>query len=191
MTFPSRGCRTCKQRHIKVRFTRPPYSTIVANRYLAKCDEARPTCNRCRKSNLDCHGVEKGTDFVFLNENDYAIGRWKRPRGPNLRSSLITRDGSRTASSSGALPIGTQLADLQSYSITPALNVPLDDQALCYYSRYYVEVPHDFPEIVDGHLKYASADWCYSQPQSILGLAILAVSHATFGRARKSLSCRL
>ena len=103
-----------------------------------------------------------------------------------MRSSLIARDRSRTASSSGALPIETPLADPQSYSIIPALHVPLDDQALCYYSRYYVEVPYGFPEIVDGHLKYASTDLCYSQPQSILSLAILAVSHATFGRARKS-----
>ena len=186
MTFPSRGCRTCKQRHIKVRFTGHQCSTIVADKCLTKCDEARPICNRCRKSNLSCHGVETVTDFVFLNENNYAIGRWKRPRGPNLRSSLIARDRSRTPSSSGALPIESPLADLQSYSITPALHVPLDDQALCYYSRSYVEVSYGFPEIVDGHLKYASADWCYLQPQSILSLAILAVSHATFGRARNS-----
>ena len=103
-----------------------------------------------------------------------------------MRSSLVATERSRTASSSGALPIETPLADPQSYSITPALSIPLDDQALCYYSRYYVEVPYGFPEIVDGHLKYASADWCYSQPQSILSLAIFAVSHATFGRARKS-----
>ena len=103
-----------------------------------------------------------------------------------MRSSLLARDRSRTASSSGALPIETPLAGPQSYSITPAPNVPLGDQALWYYSRYYVEVPYGFPEMVDGHLKYASADWCYSQPQSILSLAILAVSHATFGRARKS-----
>ena len=103
-----------------------------------------------------------------------------------MRSSLVARDRSRIASSSGGLPIETPLAGPQSYSITPALSLSLDDQALCYYSRYDVEVPYGFPEIVDGHLKYASADWCYSQPQSILSLAILAVSHATFGRARRS-----
>ena len=103
-----------------------------------------------------------------------------------MKSSLIARDRSRTASSSSALPIETWLADPRSYSIRPALSIPLNDHALCYYSRYYAEVPYGFPELVDGHLKYASADWCHSQPQSILGLAILAVSHATFGRARKS-----
>ena len=70
--------------------------------------------------------------------------------------------------------------------ISPALDTPLHDQALIYYSRYYVEVPHDLPEIVDSHNKYASVDWCYSQPQSILGLAISALSHATFGRGQRS-----
>ena len=68
----------------------------------------------------------------------------------------------------------------------PALDIPQDDQALTYYSRCYIEVPHGLPEIVDSHLKYALSDWCYSQPQSILSLAIFAVSHATFGRAQKS-----
>jgi hypothetical protein len=85
-----------------------------------------------------------------------------------------------------ALPIKIPPVEPQSFFILPALDIPLDDQALTYYSRYYVEVPHGLPEIVDGHLKYAPVDWCYSQPQSILGLAIFAVAYATFGRARKS-----
>lgn len=85
-----------------------------------------------------------------------------------------------------ALPIEIPPAEPQRLFVLPALDIPLHDQALTYYSRYYVEVPHGLPEIVDGHMKYALVDWCYSQPQSILGLAIFAVSHATFGRARRS-----
>ena len=75
--------------------------------------------------------------------------------------------------------------------MAPALDVPLHNQALSYYSRYYVEVPHGLPEIVDGHLKYATADRCYSQPQSMLSLAIFAVSHATGPKKSCCLSCRL
>ena len=113
-----------------------------------------------------------------------------------MKTTLATRDNPQIATSSkpeslsrsldDALPIEIPPAEPQSFSILPALDISLDDQALTYYSRYYVEVPHGLPEIVDGHLKYALADWCYSQPQSILSLAIFAVSHATFGRARKS-----
>ena len=119
--------------------------------------------------------------MIFLNENEYAVGRRKRPRGPNLR-----KFENLYRSADDALPIEIPPVELQSFYILPALDIPLDDQALTYFSRYYVEVPHDLPEIVDGHLKYALANWSYSQPQSILSLAILAISHATFGRARKS-----
>ncbi len=113
-----------------------------------------------------------------------------------MKTSLVTSDNPQTATSSkpeslsrslhDALPIEIPSAEPQSFFISPALDIPLDDQTLTYYSRYYVEVPHGLPEIADSHLKYALADWCYTQPQSILSLAIFAVSHATFGRARKS-----
>ena len=134
--------------------------------------------------------------MIFLNENEYAVGRRKRPRGPNLQTTLVTRDNAQKAMSSkpeilsrspdDALPIDIPPAEPQSFFILPALDIPLDDQALTYYSRCYLEVPHGLPEIMDDHLKYALADRCYTQPQSILSLAISAVSHATFGRARKS-----
>jgi hypothetical protein len=161
-----------------------------------KCDEARPVRNRCQKANLICHSVEEECNIIFLNENEYAVGRRKRPRGPNVKTALVTRDNPQIATSSkleslsrypdDALPIEIPPAEPQSFLMLPALGIPLDDQALTYYSRHHVEVPHGLPEIVDGHLKYALVGWCYSQPQSILGLAISAVSHATFGRARKS-----
>jgi hypothetical protein len=108
----------------------------------------------------------------------------------------LVRDNPQTARSSkpeglsrspdDALPIEIPPAEPQRLFVLPALDIPLHDQALTYYSRYYVEVPHGLPEIVDGHMKYALVDWCYSQPQSIIGLAIFAVSHATFGRARRN-----
>lgn len=113
-----------------------------------------------------------------------------------MKANLVTRDDPQTARSSkpenlsrspdDALPTGISSAEPQNFFILPALDIPLDDQALTYFSRCYVEVPHGLPEVMDGHVKYALAHLCYSQPQSILSLAIFAVSHATFGRARKS-----
>ncbi len=74
----------------------------------------------------------------------------------------------------------------QSFHVAPALSLPMDDQALSYYSRNYIEAPHALSGIMDGHLQCALVDGCYSQPQSILSLAIFAVSYATYGRARRS-----
>ena len=103
-----------------------------------------------------------------------------------MNLTVVDQDNPKTATSDGALPIEIPLAKPQSCSILRALDISLNDQALSYYSRCYVEVPYGLPEIVDGYLEYALADWCYSQPQSILSLAICAVSHATFGRTRNS-----
>lgn len=162
-----------------------------------QCDEGRPVCNRCKKANLVCRGTEEErSKFLFLNENEYAVGRRKRPRGPNIKTTSTAGDSLQTTASSHntstagslneALVVQKEQVEPLGYALGPALNIPLDDQALVYYSRYYVESTDILPEIADGHLKYASIDRCYSQPQSILSLAIAAVAHATFGRAQKS-----
>ena len=107
-----------------------------------------------------------------------------------MKLTAVSRDSPRITTSrdpqSLSSAAGTPLTEPQSLVMLPALDIPLDDQALTFYSRYYVEVPHGLPEVMDGHLKYAVADYCHSQPQSILGLAILALSHALFGRAQKN-----
>lgn len=67
------------------------------------------------------------------------------------------------------------------------LVISQEDQALCYYSQHHVEVPNDWPAIADrwdNHLKHALSEWSLHRQQSVLGLAILAVSHASFGRTR-------
>jgi hypothetical protein len=120
-----------------------------------RCDEARPVCNRCQKSNLVCHSVEEDCNIIFLNENEYAVGRRKRPQGPKVKRVLVTRDNPQIATSSkleslsrypdDALPIEIPPAEPQSLLILPALDISVDDQALTYYSRHHVEVPHGLP----------------------------------------------
>ncbi|KAK2799372.1 hypothetical protein FQN50_008478 [Emmonsiellopsis sp. PD_5] len=180
MPFPSRGCRTCKRRRVK-------------------CDEGRPVCNRCQKSNLECENDEGTEKFIFLNENEFAVGRRKRPRGPNVNSSSQAHQPKNT-SPKPTTPGETESASIPSVDsliggppyiepgrlILPALSIPLDEQALNYYARCFLELPHGSPEIADSHLKCVLDNWRYNDPQSILSLAVLAVSHATFGRARRS-----
>ncbi|KAK4497691.1 hypothetical protein PRZ48_010344, partial [Zasmidium cellare] len=47
---PSRGCRTCKSRRIK-------------------CDETRPACQNCVKTNRECPGLPEEVDLIFRTEN--------------------------------------------------------------------------------------------------------------------------
>lgn len=191
MVFPSRGCRTCKQRRVKVLQASP---TLRHNTNRLQCDETRPTCKRCEKANVVCQGVED--HFLFLNENEFAVGRKKRPRGPNVKATTSSTSNSLVVPSNpvvthtrpyeDATSINIPSVDVSSFAILPGLNIALDEQALTYYTRFYVEEPHDWPEIVEGHLKHVPTGKCYTNPQSVLSLAILAVSHATFGRAQRS-----
>ncbi|KAL9597172.1 MAG: hypothetical protein Q9219_005338 [cf. Caloplaca sp. 3 TL-2023] len=179
MTFPSRACYQCKQRRVK-------------------CDETRPSCHRCQKANLTCSGSGEGGDLIFLNENEYAIGQRQRPRGPNVNAASKARKialkttSSETESCSRsqdevlvakATPINSQ-----SCVLVPALVSPLEDRALAYYSRNHTEAPDGLPAIADGwirHLKYTFEEWSRSRHDSVLSHAVLAVSHATLGRARQ------
>ncbi|OAX84227.1 hypothetical protein ACJ72_01413 [Emergomyces africanus] len=178
MPFPSHGCRTCKRRRVK-------------------CDETRPVCNRCRKADLTCDNVEE-SNFIFLNENEFAVGRRKRPRGPNVSARVASslkdrprdaspsekRDGQTAAS--GNMDQALQRMHHESRgSISQSLGTSIAEQALNYYYRNYLEMEHLLPDVADSHLKYVTASRCFTEPQSILSLAIFAVSHATFGRARK------
>ncbi|KAF2489369.1 hypothetical protein BU16DRAFT_586436 [Lophium mytilinum] len=188
MKTPNRACRTCKQRRVK-------------------CDEAQPVCNRCQKANLVCHSAEE-RKLIFLDENEYAIGKRKRPRGPNTKTAAVSiiRDTSRprTKLNSQNVPakpsislrdpkdvenvvsVPTPPPESQTSSIPLAFTTPLTEQALTYYSRCYIESPPNLPEIADGHLSRVLVSSCFSRPHSVLSLAIAAVSHATFGRAREN-----
>jgi hypothetical protein len=153
--------------------------------------------------------VEDG-NFIFLDENEFAGGGRKRRRGPNVtmtttaaetttttlpsaspvaQDNMMAASPRRTVNSSGffndAVDFGTHPTKPPNFDISPALDIPLDIQALAYYAHVHVDVPHDVPEAMDGHLRYALADWSRSAPDSILSLAISAVAHATFGRAQR------
>ncbi|KAL8942339.1 MAG: hypothetical protein Q9216_001721 [Gyalolechia sp. 2 TL-2023] len=149
-----------------------------------------------RKANLICPGVEQSGNLIFVSENEYATGRRTRPRGPNVKT-IANAQGTSSDIRSGAAdsrfgqssdtslnPIGhTQ----QKIRILPGLVIPQEDQALTYYARHHVEVPDDWPGIADrwdNHLRYALDGWSSHRQKSVLGLAILAVSQAAFGRTR-------
>lgn len=204
-----------------------------------QCDGTHPVCNRCKKAKIECGGID--SNFLFLNENEYAVGQRKRPRGPNMKTALGTRDNTqvRESTSSSLAPVpdspieispaqtpspllgaalvaqdnsertlGTQsqpnssnpthnapgftiplpkLRGLRSF-IFPSLDIPLETQALNYYSRSFMEVSPSTPEIMCSHLKHVLSFLSPSAflEDSILSLAIHSVSHATFGRARRS-----
>ncbi|KAE9364868.1 hypothetical protein N431DRAFT_389228 [Stipitochalara longipes BDJ] len=138
MPSPSAACQACKRRRIK-------------------CDETKPTCKNCRRSQricLDANAV-KQANFSIHVENDFASGKSKRPRGP--RSTLST----------------------------PHLQDDLKTRALTYYLNTHIQSPVDgshFPVCLSGSI----SAWKLSGRSSpMVDLALTAVALVVYSRTQQ------
>ncbi|KAI0842334.1 hypothetical protein F5Y06DRAFT_125082 [Hypoxylon sp. FL0890] len=157
MVFPSRGCITCKQRRIK-------------------CDSVHPICGRCQKASRGCvwdQNEEAG--FLFKSENAFAQGKPRRPWKPRERDVEITEEAATSSSSSDAV------------SNSPiSLLPPTEDEAFRFWFENYLFRDDELPEFAREYSHYLMAYWDKARPNSSLRLAVSAVSHAVFGRAKKA-----
>ena len=91
MPCPSRGCRTCRQRRIKVGGPleiKTDHHRDARNNFRSRpeltetqCDETRPACNQCTRTRRPCPGYElERVKLQFRNENDFAGGAARKPR---------------------------------------------------------------------------------------------------------------
>ncbi|KAN0099980.1 hypothetical protein V8E51_013755 [Hyaloscypha variabilis] len=138
MPSPSVACQACKRRRIK-------------------CDETKPSCKNCRKSQricLDANAV-KQANFSIHVENDFASGKSKRPRGP--RSILST----------------------------PHLQDDLKTRALTYYLNTHIQSPGQashFPVCLSGSI----SAWKLSGRSSpMVDLALAAVALVVYSRTQQ------
>ncbi|KIW48959.1 hypothetical protein PV05_10683 [Exophiala xenobiotica] len=144
MPFPSAGCQTCKFRRIK-------------------CDETRPTCQRCLKSRRLCHGM---TALAAVHdENSYASGLRKRPRGP--RSSL---------KEPAAVGLDLSMSDNL---------VELKTQAILYYMHHYLKAPKSTPKVLKAISEDYLTAWVSKIDSPIIELAVSCMALAIFARTQK------
>ncbi|KAF7893431.1 uncharacterized protein EAF02_000969 [Botrytis sinoallii] len=184
MPFPSRGCHTCKKR---------------------RCDETKPSCDRCAKAKINCQGYSGIEKYEFLNENEAASGKIKRPRGPNLRRSMQLNS-----------PFQSPVPEKQ----TRHVNMTIDEANLIKLPSIphvtFVQTPgrmftshNSRINCCVGSFQHSSifslassticrlSSWTIASPEqashaistcSTLQLAILAIAHTTFGRSTKNLA---
>ncbi|EDN05414.1 predicted protein [Histoplasma mississippiense (nom. inval.)] len=167
-----------------------------AERLEDACDvrEMRLTADEMKylEEPVSSHAIPKSW-LPHLQAAAREVGRQKRPRGPNVRARIVsrTRDGQRSSNPHqktdgrpGSSETLVQHPEPRN-SVSLTLSTPIEEQALNYYYHNYLEMEHLLPDLADSHLKYVAAGRCFAEPHSILSLAIFAVSHITFGRARK------
>lgn len=158
MPFPSRGCRTCKQRRVK-------------------CDEARPACGQCRKLARKCQGFDvEESHLLFKSENVYARGVARRPRKPNVTGSQ------KVTSQSKVTLQNSQVIALK--QIPRTLDVPLEYLAFNHYVQDYMFSGEHLQVTAQSWLERTTAAQQEASSDSLLASIVLAVSLATSGRTQ-------
>lgn len=141
---PSGGCRLCRARRIK-------------------CDEAKPACLRCVRSNRQCPGYRDPFEGKIRDETQATIRKFKRTRIVVEKEQVLREEGLRIDGS--AVPDAEDSETPLSASSTSSfdsihtdyittLATPIEQQATCYLLANYVLVS-DTVSIRRGYYKFA------------------------------------
>ncbi|KAK0610468.1 hypothetical protein B0T17DRAFT_620944 [Bombardia bombarda] len=119
---PSKGCQMCRTRRIK-------------------CDETRPTCNQCTKSRRQCPGYKDDFDLMLRNETT-ATERRAQKSATTTRKRQQQQIGQGTAATAARRHATPALQHMvKSSALQPALQIPVETRASCYFVSNFVLVP--------------------------------------------------
>lgn len=188
---PSRGCQMCRTRRIKVHYLPPTLLSCYRLTFSQQCDEGKPTCQQCQKSRRQCPGYKDDFDIVFRNETQATERRAKRAMGSKKGHLEMSHEGKLKQHSSLGFD-GSSSSDLfsgsASYSavrsttatsIPASCDIPLDQQALCYFLSNFVLV--EGPDNSRGYLNFLIPLIQHEPPESHLNLSFSAVALAALG----------
>lgn len=192
---PSTGCQTCRSRRIKVwrgmmhralAFCRAEGSSF-ANATIGQCDEARPVCAQCAKSNRVCSGYRDEVDLLFRNENKVTEIRAQRSaaaRSTESGGKSMKKPQLRPVSSSycnAAANLHSWRARNASSSSSPrVLPENAEQHALCHFFTNYVPTTRH-PEST--FLGYLLPVWREAGSESALSAATSTVALMGLGYA--------
>ncbi|OJJ99948.1 hypothetical protein ASPACDRAFT_60764 [Aspergillus aculeatus ATCC 16872] len=163
---PSTGCQNCRTRRIK-------------------CDETRPHCRACVRTNRSCPGYLDPFDVMLRDQ--VAFKRKKRdthvlnaaPASPAKLASLTT--SVIAAAPETAVSTNVTRADWmdivfdKTCNIPKSVNLPLEDTVASLFFSSYLYSPKD-PLIREGFMEMVPHAYANAQPGSHLKLITLAVS---------------
>ncbi|KAF4632022.1 hypothetical protein G7Y89_g6105 [Cudoniella acicularis] len=187
-------------RHQPVRFEKRPGCATVSRTKIpatvSSCDETKPTCNQCAKSRRQCPGYKDDFDLVFRNETQATERRARRALTGKRANPQITLANQRTVMTNGgdgsmSLITPTSDTDTGMMLATPALTIPVEQQAPCFFMSNYVIAPSEGQS--RGYFEFLHPLMKNDGPDTQLKLAFSAVSMASLAnrpssRGRKELS---
>ena len=116
---PSKGCKRCRQRKIKVSVTFPFQACHDAILIAGQCDERRPWCRNCEKSKRECPGYDRGDGTISFKDESKNTPKPKRQPSTTsplreqpfssspLSTTQPTGHGKELESTSGFKPFGS------------------------------------------------------------------------------------
>ncbi|KAI1136295.1 hypothetical protein F5Y05DRAFT_117244 [Hypoxylon sp. FL0543] len=152
----------------------PSRGCIVCKQRRIKCDSVHPTCGRCQKASRACvWDQDEEAGLLFRSENAFAQGKPRRPWKPRERDVELAEV---------AAPVSPDSVTNSPTSLLP----PIEDEAFRFWIENYIFSDDELPEFAREYSHYLTAYWDKTQRDSSLRLAVSAVSHAVFGRAKKA-----
>jgi hypothetical protein len=161
-----------------------------------QCDEGRPSCGQCLKSNRDCQGYRNENDLLFRNETEVTERRVKRTtHGKRASPHSSSSSGSSRSPTPGTpsafnpltviLPdhsedYSPKAVDSWALSIPRSLNQSHEQTALTYFFSHFILVPRH-SQVSRGYLEYLLPLYINTSLDSALSAATSAISLATFG----------
>ncbi|KAK0723254.1 hypothetical protein B0T26DRAFT_256947 [Lasiosphaeria miniovina] len=148
---PSRGCRTCRTRRIK-------------------CDEGKPTCQRCAKSRRECGGYRPEFEIVHRDQTRSTVRRVQHRAADLLQFQFPAQHPQNPSSSSSSSSCGNPAS---------VLSVPVDQRATCYFASNLILLPQ--VDTAEGVWEFLVPLVESEPPDSALSCAFRACAYALLG----------
>ncbi|RFU36106.1 hypothetical protein B7463_g165, partial [Scytalidium lignicola] len=113
-----------------------------------KCDQLRPSCSQCTRSNWECSGYRDPLDLVFKDQTEKVSQKFLISQGPKAhpsnKSSNNTQSPPQTESSGDIVQalsdnIGSFWLPIdETYVSLHTLPTPIEDQGICFFFDKYV-----------------------------------------------------
>jgi hypothetical protein len=197
---PSKGCKNCRDKKLKVGFSQPCLD--VAN-HCMQCDLKRPSCSQCIRSGKRCHGYRDPMSMMFKNESlvvaKKAEKRYeqlaKQKSGPSSQERGQSSPRSKTFESVGARnKTSTDISRRDSLyarsSQSPTVKgmvkeivPPIEDQAIGFFISNHVSQPTIVPR---GQFEWITEMLSEPGTEQVLENSVKAVSLAGLAVSMKS-----
>ena len=148
---------------------------------MPQCDETRPNCSRCTKSNRVCPGYAEGLDLVLRSQNEVAkagVGRRQKAAQKARDEASDIRGRTSASDSSSNVSSAASTSSEESLTLSPSYLAPSeDDYQLCLFIHTWVLYPHDV-QADRGFVELLPFLYASVKLDSPLALCVAAISSA-------------